>query len=136
MNAQKLTQKSLEAVQAAQDLAVSGGHIQIEPLQLLSALLSQQEGLIPSLLQKMGKDPRALSARVNTRLDGMPRVSGPGREPDKVYISAATDAVLSGAEKLAANMKDEYVSVEHLFLSLIDNGDRDTAAVLSEAGIN
>ncbi len=135
MNAQKLTQKSLEAVQAAQDLAVSGGHIQIEPLHLLSALLSQQEGLIPSLLQKMGKDPRALSARVNTRLDGMPRVSGPGREPDKVYISAATDAVLSGAEKLAANMKDEYVSVEHLFLSLIENGDRDTAAVLSEAGI-
>lgn len=119
MNMQKLTQKSAEAVSAAQSLALEYQHMQIEPCHLAYALLIQEDGLIPQLAVKMNIDPNALRDAVKTELQKLPRVSGPGREPDKIYISRDTDRVLNEAEKAAARMKDEFVSVEHLFLSLI-----------------
>ena len=121
MNAQKLTQKSMEALQQAQSLALEYQHMQIEPLHLAHALLSQENGLIPQLVAKMNVQPAALLQSVEKELQKMPGVSGPGREPDKIYVSRDTDRVLSEAEKAAQRMKDDFVSVEHLFLALLDN---------------
>ncbi len=121
MNAQKLTQKSMEALQQAQSLALEYQHMQIEPLHLAHALLSQENGLIPQLVAKMNVQPAALLQSVEKELQKMPGVSGPGREPDKIYVSRDTDRVLSEAEKDAQRMKDDFVSVEHLFLALLDN---------------
>ena len=95
MNANKLTQKSLEAVQTAQSLAIEHSNVQIEQEHLVSALLEQPEGLIPSLVKKMGCDLEALRAAVRQRIEGMPGVSGPGREPDKIYVSQEVDQALS-----------------------------------------
>ena len=121
MNAQKLTQKSMEALQQAQSLALEYQHMQIEPLHLAHALLSQENGLIPQLVAKMNVQPAALLQSVEKELQKMPGVSGPGREPDKIYVSRDTDRVLSEVEKDAQRMKDDFVSVEHLFLALLDN---------------
>ena len=121
MNAQKLTQKSMEALQQAQSLALEYQHMQIEPLHLAHALLSQENGLIPQLVAKMNVQPAALLQSVEKELQKIPGVSGPGREPDKIYVSRDTDRVLSEAEKAAQRMKDDFVSVEHLFLALLDN---------------
>ena len=121
MNAQKMTQKSLEALNEAQSMTVEYQHTQIEPCHLAYALLTQENGLIPGLLQKMNIDPTALQNAVRAEIEKLPRVSGPGREPGKVYISRDTDKVLNEAEKTAERMSDEFVSVEHLFLALIEN---------------
>ena len=123
MNAQKFTQKSLLAIQQAQDTALSYGQMQIEEIHLLHALLTQEEGLIPQLITKMGKDPAAFTKAVEEAIRQLPSVSGPGREAGKIYVSQAVDRALNEAESLAASMNDDYVSVEHLFLSLLDHPD-------------
>ena len=120
MNAQKLTQKSLEAIQAAQTLATEHAHMQIEQQHLLLALIDQSDGLIGQLLQKMGVDLPALRRDTEAELGSIPSVTGPGREPDKIYVSQEVDRALAAAEGLADRMKDEYVSVEHLMLALLD----------------
>ena len=120
MNTNQYTQKTLEALQAAQQLAVEYQHNAMEPEHLLHALATQEQGLIPQLLQKLNVDAGSFSAAVAEKLSAMPRVSGSGRDPDKVYISQATDKVLSAAAREAKAMKDEYVSVEHVFLGLLD----------------
>ena len=132
MNAQKLTQKSMEALQQAQSLALEYQHMQIEPLHLAHALLSQENGLIPQLVAKMNVQPAALLQSVEKELQKMPGVSGPGREPDKIYVSRDTDRVLSEAEKAAQRMKDDFVSVEHLFLALLLNCQRTVRLLLAE----
>ena len=120
MNTNQYTQKTLEALQAAQQLAVEYQHNAMEPEHLLHALATQEQGLIPQLLQKLNVDAGSFSAAVAEKLSAMPRVSGSGRDPDKVYISQATDKVLSAAAREAKAMKDDYVSVEHVFLGLLD----------------
>ena len=120
MNTNQYTQKTLEALQAAQQLAVEYQHNAMEPEHLLHALATQEQGLIPQLLQKLNVDAGSFSAAVAEKLSAMPRVSGSGRDPDKVYISQATDKVLSAAAREAKTMKDDYVSVEHVFLGLLD----------------
>ena len=120
MNTNQYTQKTLEALQAAQQLAVEYQHNAMEPEHLLHALATQEQGLIPQLLQKLNVDAGSFSAAVAEKLSAMPRVSGSGRDPDKVYISQATDKVLSAATREAKAMKDDYVSVEHVFLGLLD----------------
>ena len=120
MNTNQYTQKTLEALQAAQQLAVEYQHNALEPEHLLHALASQEQGLIPQLLQKLNVDPGSFAAAVAEKLSALPRVSGSGRDPDKVYISQATDKVLSAAAREAKAMKDDYVSVEHVFLGLLD----------------
>ena len=122
MNAQKFTQKSLEAIQSAQNVAVEKGNAQIEQEHLLYALLTQDDGLIPQLLKKMGVDENAFRTELRSLIDRMPAVSGSGHEAGKIYVSADVDATLTEAEKQAGHMKDEYVSVEHLMLALFFQG--------------
>ena len=120
MNAQKLTQKALEAIQTAQNIAIENQNIQILPEHLFYALLDGEDGLVNNLFRKMGKNPDALLTETDTLIRKLPAVSGSGREPDKVYISPLTDKILTAAEKLAAGMKDDYVSVEHIMLCIFD----------------
>lgn len=121
MNAQKFTQKSLEAVQSAQDTAVEYQNNAIEPEHLVYALLNQENGLIPQLMTKMNVEAQALSNSVLAVISAMPKVTGSGRQSGTVYISQAADRMLVDAEKQAQGMKDEYVSVEHIFLAALDN---------------
>ena len=124
MNAQKFTQKSLEAIQEANNLALSNNNMQIEQEHLLYALLTIDQSLIAQLIKKMGKDPQALTQAVKQEIDKMPGVTGSGREAGKIYVAQDVDTVLAKAENIADSMKDEYVSVEHIMLSLMENPNR------------
>ncbi len=132
MNLQKFTQKSLAAVQDAKNLASQNGNQQIEPLHLFSALLSQEEGLIPALLQKMGLSPASLQESVSQQIQSLPRVQG---GDGNVYLSKEGDAVLTEAELQATKMQDTYVSVEHLFLGLLRKSDRRLKELFDRYGI-
>ena len=122
MNVQKLTQKSIEAVQAAQQLAVERGHAQVQQAHLLHGLLAQPDGLIPSMMQGMGLDAKALLARCDAILNSLPRVSGGSGE---VYLSRELDGAFTAAEVAAQRMEDAYISVEHLFLGLLEKPDHE-----------
>ena len=123
MDINKLTQKSREAVQDAQALTIEYGNTQIEQAHLLYALLAQENGLIPQMLTKMEIDPEAVKADAQQAVSRLPKVSGPGREPDKVYISQDVDRALNAAQNQADHMTDEYISVEHLMLGLMETAD-------------
>ena len=123
MNANKYTKRSMEAIQDAQSIALSHNHQQIEQLHLLQALLRQENGLIPQLLKRMGKTPESLEAAVEEKLRQLPAVTGSGRESGKYYIARSVDQLFSQAEEVAESMKDEFVSVEHIFLAMIDRPD-------------
>ena len=123
MNAQNYTQKSLEAIQAAQKLTIENQNQQIEQIHLLAALLRQENGLVPQLLKKMGLTPESLEAAVDAELNKLPRVTGSGREADRFYVSRQVDEALTKSEELAKSMKDDFVSVEHLLLALIETAD-------------
>ena len=123
MNANKYTKKSMEAIQDAQSIALAHNHQQIEQIHLLAALLRQENGLIPQLLKRMGKTPESLDAAVEERIRQLPAVTGSGREANKYYIAKAVDQVFTQSEEVAESMKDEYVSVEHIFLAMIDRPD-------------
>ena len=135
MDINKLTQKSREAVQDAQALTIEYGNMQIEQAHLLYALLAQEDGLIPQLLTKMNVQPEAVKSDVQGVLSRLSKVTGPGREPDKVYISQDVDRALNEAEKQAARMTDEYVSVEHLMLGLLETADSNLKKVFQNHGI-
>ena len=129
MNANKYTKRSMEAIQDAQNIALNHNHQQIEQLHLLMALLRQESGLIPQLLKRMGKTPESLEAAVGEKLRQLPAVTGSGREAGKYYIARSVDQVFSQAEEVADSMKDEFVSVEHLFLAMIDRPDNTIRAL-------
>ncbi len=135
MNANKLTKKAAEAITAAQNIAIENGNIQIMPEHLLYALIDQENGLIGQLIRKMGKSPDELLSEIDTLIRKIPAVSGAGREPDKVYISPLTDKILTAAERLADSQKDEYVSVEHIMLSIFDYADDGIKDVFRAHGI-
>ena len=119
MNFQNYTQKSLEAVQSAQKIAVNNGHQQLEQVHILLALLQQEGGLVPQLLRKMEITVESLEAAANAELRKIPSVKT-SREADRFYISADADAALNAAEERAKVMHDEYVSVEHILLGLLE----------------
>ena len=123
MNMNRLTQKSLAAIQGAQTLAVEYGQQQIEQEHLLLALVSDGEGFIPQLLTAMGMTVPSFEAAVKAAVNKLPKVSGGGREADKVYVAQDVDRALNSAEQTAQSMKDEYVSVEHLLLGLLDTAN-------------
>ena len=131
MNFQNYTQKSLEAVQNARNLAIQNSNQQMEQVHLLLALLQQEGGLIPQLLRKMDVTVESLEAAANTELRKLPAVTG-SREADRFYISADVDAAFHAAEAQASVMKDEFVSVEHLFLGLLETAKGPIAALFSD----
>ena len=129
MNAEKMTQKSIDAVRKAQSIAVMQSNSIIEPIHLLSGLLKQENGLIPQLLKKMNVDVDIFDSEVDKKIGMLPKVTGSGRSA-QMALSAEADRVLTGAESIASNMKDEFVSVEHIMLSLIESKDRDVSQLL------
>jgi ATP-dependent Clp protease ATP-binding subunit ClpB len=134
MDINRLTQKSQEALGAAQSKAARYGHQQVDVEHLLSALLDQENGLATSILSKSGVNVDAFKRRVEQELERMPRVSGGGGGADQIYVTGRLNRVLAQAEEEAKKIKDEYVSVEHLLLAMID--DNGTAGrLLKEFGI-
>ncbi len=123
MNMNQFTQKSLEAIQNAQNIATQHGNQQIEQSHLLLALVDQEGGFIPQLLTNMGLTVESFRAAVRHEVEKLPKVSGSGREADKVYISAGVDKAMNQALAIAGSMKDEFVSVEHILLALIDTAE-------------
>ena len=119
MNTNKLTQKSMEAIQNAQSIAVTYSNQTMQPEHLLLSLLQQEDSLNAQLFTKMGVDTNSFIQNLTNKIGQLPKVSG-SREADKIYISSQLDAALNSAEQTAAQMKDEYVSVEHLTLGIID----------------
>ena len=135
MELNNLTQKSLEALQSAQRLAVSESHQQLEPVHLLLALLRQEGGLIPQLLRKMNITVESLEAAAGAVLRKIPSVTG-SREAERFYISADMDATLTTARSQAEIMKDEFVSVEHLFLGLLETARGEIRSIFRDYRIN
>ena len=123
MNMNQFTQKSLEAIQQAQTLATEHGNPQIEQAHLLDALVEQDGGFIPQLLTNMGLTVESFRAALRHEIEKLPKVSGGSREADKIYVSAGVDKALNAAEGIAKSMKDEFISVEHLLLALMDTAD-------------
>ncbi len=119
MNRNQFTQKSLTAIQGAQDIALEHGNQQIEQLHLLLALVGDNEGFIPQLLTAMGMTVPSFEAAVGAGVDKLPKVSGSGRESGKVYVAQDVDKALQAAGQEAQAMKDEYISVEHILLGLV-----------------
>ena len=135
MNAQKFTKKSLEALQSAESIAIENQNMQVMPEHLTYALVDQDGGLIPSLLKKAGTDVDKLLAMLDGAIQKIPAVTGSGREPGKIYISPVTDKILTGAERLADSSKDEYVSVEHIMLSIFDHATDELKSIFRALGI-
>ncbi|MBS6532367.1 MAG: ATP-dependent chaperone ClpB [Oscillospiraceae bacterium] len=123
MNMNQFTQRSLAAIQGAQELAVEHGNQQIEQEHLLLALLTDEQGFIPQLLSAMGMTVPSFAAAVKAEVEKLPKVSGGGREADKVYVAQDVDRALKAAESAAQSMKDEYISVEHILLGLLDSAN-------------
>ena len=136
MNAQKMTQKSLEALQAAQSLAIEYENQSLAQEHLFCALLAQENGLVGQLFQKMGVEQGNAQAAFAQKVSELPRVTGSGRDPDKVYVTSELDRALTAAEKAAARMKDEYVSVEHLVLGMLESPSRAVKEVLKTFGVD
>ena len=136
LNSNNLTQKSMEAISNAQSVAVQYQNMNIEQQHLLYALLTAEEGLIPQLMKKIGVDNESLVSMTKKSIAGLSKVTGSGREPDKVYVSQDVDKALTEAENKAKQMKDEYISVEHLFLGIMAKANNEVAKILSNAGVN
>jgi len=118
MDFNKLTQKSQEALQAAQDKALQFGHQEVEAEHLLAALLEQKDGLVPRLLTRMHISCDAFQKALQAELEKRPAVSGPGFETGKIFISTRLNRLLLKAQQEAQHLKDDYVSVEHFLLAL------------------
>ena len=135
MNGNQYTQKSIEAIERAQAIAAEYANQTLEQAHLLRALLEAREGLIPQLLVRMGTDIEGLSASSLTEVEKLPRVKGLSREQGKTYVSQDMDAALREASNVAEQMKDEYISVEHLFLALLKKADRALKSLFQRFGV-
>ncbi|HSU81941.1 MAG TPA: ATP-dependent chaperone ClpB [Thermoanaerobaculia bacterium] len=136
MDINKLTQKSQEALQSAQTKALRYGNQEVDGEHLLLALLEQPEGLVPRLLARMEAPTEALKAEVERELSRRPKVSGPGAEAGKIYLTQRLQQILIRAEDEAKRLKDEYVSVEHLLLAMIEEGSSSPLGrMLAQLGI-
>ena len=135
MDFDRYTQKSLEAVRGAQSLAAEHQNQQIEQAHLLLALLEQESGLIPQLLKKMDVSTESFEAATRAAVEKLPSVTGSGRDADHFYISRGMDALFAEAEQTAKSMRDEYVSVEHLFLAMLKKADDTVKPLFSDYNI-
>ena len=135
MNIEQMTQKTREALQAAQRIAVEYSNNAVEQEHLLAALAQQQDGLIPQLLQTLGIDANAFAQTALQKVEALPRVTGSGRDPEKIYISNDLDRALNAAEQQAKQMKDEYISVEHVFLGILQRPGKAASEIFKTFGI-
>src|SRR5436305_11771713 len=122
MDLNRLTEKAQQAVMAAKNVAIRLSHQQIDVEHLLLALLDQEQGLVPAILNKADVSPDAVKIRLQQELERLPRVSGQGGSPDQFYVSGRFNSLMTRAEDEAKRFKDEYVSVEHLLLAMTDDG--------------
>ena len=134
MNIQKFTQKSLEALQEAQNIATENQNPQVEQEHLLLALLEQENSLIKELIKKIGNE-EVIEEDVRKKVLNKPKITGGARQANNIYVSQDLDLTLANAEKIAKNMKDEYVSVEHIMISLFDNFNSELKSLFREYGI-
>ena len=121
MDFNRLTQKSREAFQEASTLSAEYGHQQVKGEHLLAALLNQDGGTVPRLCEKLGVGIDQPQALLKKELEKIPRVSGSGWDPEQIRLSQELAGLLKGAERDAARLKDEYISVEHLLLQLAES---------------
>ena len=136
MDLSKLTQKSQEALHAAQAIGVRHGHQEVDGEHPLVALLNQENGLVPRIVARMGAGCEALCNAVEQEIGRRPRVSGPGAEQGKLYVTQRLQKLLLAAQDEAQRVRDEFVSVEHLFLALVSEGEStDLGRVLRKFGI-
>jgi ATP-dependent Clp protease ATP-binding subunit ClpB len=136
MDLNRLTQKSQEALAAAQQIAIQHGHTEVDGEHLLLALLDQPEGLVPRLLSGMGVDTRALRADLEAELGRKARTTGAAPQPGQVAVTQRLARVIQSADREARRMKDEYVSVEHLLVALVEEGATSGAGrVLAQHGV-
>ena len=135
MNIEQMTQKTREALQAAQRIAVEYSNNAVEQEHLLAALAQQQDGLIPQMLQTLGVDANAFANAALQKVEALPRVTGSGRDPEKIYISGDLDRALNAAEQQAKQMKDEYISVEHVFLGILQRPGNAASEIFKTFGI-
>lgn len=131
MNAQNFTQKTIETIQTAKSMAMENGNQYIMPEHLLYALVDQDGGLIPSLLQKMGVDCNAVLSELNTAIDALPKVSG----DYDVYLSREAERVMNAAEKSAKSLGDEYLSVEHVMIGIFASPTAAIKRIFADHGI-
>lgn len=136
MNMQKLTKKTIEAIQAAQDTAIEYQNTNVDQPHLLYALMTQENGLIPQLMKKLGKDATVIAGSLERVMANIPKVTGSGRDMNTVYISQSLDRLLNASEAIAKNMGDEFVSVEHVMLSYFDNADKDIKQIFKDFAID
>jgi len=136
MNSQKYTQKSLEVIQNAQNLAISNQNAQIEQEHLLLALCDGEESLIKELFKKMGVFSNDFENELIKKINNMPKMTGGSRRADSIYVSQDVDIVLTESEKIADRMKDDYVSVEHIMISLFDNASNSMKELFKKYSIN
>ncbi len=136
MNAQKFTENSIKAIKDAQNIAIEYSNMNIEQVHLLWALLRQENGLASELFKKMEVNVYGMIDSVKQTVSRLPKVTGSGRKPDTVYLTANVDRALTDAEKQAERMKDEYVSIEHILISLIEMADSDLEKIFRVYNIN
>ena len=136
MNLQKLTQKSMEALQDARSMMASKGHSQITEEHLLLALIEKEEGIAAALVKKAGASLELLRGELAHALNAMPSVRGGAVEADRIYIDRTLESALAEAESIAAHMKDEYVSVEHLMLGIIEKPSESLKKILKTCGLD
>ena len=134
MNIQKFTQKSLEAIQNAQTIAVQNQNAQIEQEHILLALLEQENSLIKELLKRMEVSEN-FEEEVRRKVENKPKMMGGARQAGSIYVSQDTERVLANSETIAKNMKDDYVSVEHIMISLFDNANSEIKELFKKFNI-
>ncbi len=137
MDMNAFTKKSLEAIKNAEMIASEHQHQQIETDHLMSALLSQEGGLVPRIMSRLGKPIDEMKQYIDREIDKRPSVSGPGSQPGQIYVSPEMNQVLNESFQIAQNLKDQYVSVEHLLLSMFSLPEHnDVKEMLNQFGIN
>ena len=135
MDAQKFTQKSLSAIQNAQNIAIENQNAQIEQEHLLLALINEDDSLIKELFTKMNVEEKLESTLIET-INKMPKITGSARQNGNIYVSQDVDITLVEAEKIANNMKDEYVSVEHIMLAIFERANTNIKSIFNKLNIN
>ena len=127
----KLTIKAQEALQAAQEMGARSGQQQIEPLHLLWALIAQNEGVVPPLLEKLGVSPTTLADEVEAQINRLPKISDVSQQ----YLNPATNKILDKAFEEAQRLKDEYVSTEHILLGIAGDSRDPAGQLLARHGV-